>query len=130
MPATKIKLDRPLIKELPVVYEGGEPTAVLIDIEVFDLLLERLGEVEDRELFNDPKVIARLREAREDHLAGRVTSHADLIRELGLEGDHGLRCALEEGQVQGGSIAKSLRPALLQGRRPCLPVLRQAGMRS
>ena len=87
MTATKMKLDRPLIKELPVVYEGGEPTAVLIDIEVFDLLLERLGALEDRELFNDPKVIARLRRAREDHLAGRVTSHADLVRELGLEGE-------------------------------------------
>jgi len=87
MTATKIKLDRSLIKELPVVYEGGKPTAVLIDIEVFELLLERLEELEDGELFSDPKVIARLRKAREDHLAGRVTSHADLIRELGLEGE-------------------------------------------
>ena len=87
MPATKIKFDRPLMKELPVVYEGGEPTAVLIDIEVFELLLKRLEELEDRELFSDPEVIARLRKAREDHLAGRVTSHADLIRELGLEGE-------------------------------------------
>lgn len=87
MPATKIKFDRALIKELPVVYEGGEPTAVLIDIKVFELLLKRLEELEDRELFSDPKVIARLREAREDHVAGRVTSHADLIRELGLEGE-------------------------------------------
>ncbi len=87
MPATKIKLDRPLIKELPVVYEGGEPTAVLIDIEVFELLLKRLEELEDHELFSDPEVIARLREAREDHLAGRVTSHANLVRELGLEGE-------------------------------------------
>jgi hypothetical protein len=87
VPATKIKLDRPLIKELPVVYEGGEPTAVLIDIKVFQLLLKRLEELEDRELFNDPKVIARLRKAREDHLAGRVTSHANLVRELGLEGE-------------------------------------------
>jgi len=87
MPATKMKLDRPLIRELPVVYEGGEPTAVLIDIEVLDLLLERLEELDDRELFSDPKVIVRLRKAREDHLAGRVTSHAELVRELGLEGE-------------------------------------------
>ena len=87
MTAIKAKLDRPLIRELPVVYEGGEPTAVLIDIKVLDLLLERLEELEDRELFSDPKVIARLRKAREDHLAGRVTSHADLVRELGLEGE-------------------------------------------
>ena len=87
MPATKIKLDRPLIKELPVVYEGGEPTAVLIDIKVFELLLKRLEELEDHELFSDPEVIARLREAREDHLARRVTSHANLVRELGLEGE-------------------------------------------
>jgi hypothetical protein len=87
MPATKIKLDRPLIRELPIVYEGGEPMAVLIDIKVFELLLERLEELEDRELFNDPKVIARLKRAREDHLAGRVTSHANLVRELGLQGE-------------------------------------------
>lgn len=87
MPATKIELDRPLIKELPVVYEGGEPTAVLIDIRVFELLLKRLEELEDHELFSDPKVIARLRKAREDHLAGRVTSHANLVREFGLEGE-------------------------------------------
>ena len=87
MTATEMKLDRPLMRELPVVYEGGEPTAVLIDIEVFDLLLERLEELDDRELFSDPKVIVRLRKAREDHLAGRVTSHADLVRELGLEGE-------------------------------------------
>jgi hypothetical protein len=87
MATTKTRLDRPLIRELPVVYERGEPTAVLIDIEVLDLLLERLEELEDRELFSDPKVIACLRKAREDHLAGRVTSHADLIRELGLEGE-------------------------------------------
>ena len=88
MPATRIELDRPLInRELPVVYEGGEPTAVLIDIKVLDLLLERLEELDDRELFSDPEVIVRLRKAREDHLAGRVTSHADLVRELGLEGE-------------------------------------------
>jgi len=85
MTATKIKLDRPLIRELPVVYEGGEPTAVLIDIKVLDLLLERLEDLEDRELFSDPKVIARLRRAREDHLAGRITSHANLVRELGWQ---------------------------------------------
>ena len=87
MPATKIELDRPLIRELPVVWEGGEPTAVLIDIKVFDLILERLEELDDRELFSDPKVIVRLRKAREDHLAERVTSHANLVRELGLEGE-------------------------------------------
>jgi len=87
MPATEIGFDSPLIKELPIVYEGGEPTAVLIDIKVFELLLKRLEELEDRELFNDPKVIAHLRKAREDHLAGRITSHADLVRELGLEGE-------------------------------------------
>jgi hypothetical protein len=81
MTVTKIELDRSLIRELPVVYEGGEATAVLIDIKLFDLLLERLEELEDRELFSDC-VIARLRKAREDHLAGRVTSHAELMIEM------------------------------------------------
>jgi len=85
MPATRIEFDRSLIKELPVVYAGGEPTAVLIDIKVFELLLKRLEGLEDHELFSDPKVIGRLRKAREDHLTGRVVSHANLVRELGLE---------------------------------------------
>jgi len=99
MTANEIKLDRSLIRELPVVYEGGEPTAVLIDIKVFDLLLERLEELEDRELFKDPKVIARLRRAREDHLAGRTTSHADLIRELGLGGLRAATSLAESGII-------------------------------
>jgi len=73
------------VKELPVVYEGGEPMAVLLDIKVFELLLKRLEDLEDHELLSDPKVIVRLRKAREDHLAGRVTSHANLVRELGWQ---------------------------------------------
>ena len=93
MTVTKTKLDRSLIRELPVVYEGGKPTAVLVDIKVFELLLESLEDLEDRELLSD-RVIARLRQAREDHLAGRVTSHADLIRELGL--DCGPPCRLRK----------------------------------
>jgi hypothetical protein len=87
MSTTRVEFNQPLIKEFPLVYEGGEPTAVLVDINVFGLLLERLEELEDRELFSDPKVIARLKEAREDHLARRVTSHAELIKELGLESE-------------------------------------------
>ncbi|MFB0546364.1 MAG: hypothetical protein ACETWB_05590 [Anaerolineae bacterium] len=77
----------PLMEKFPIVYENGEPKAVMVDIEFFQLLLDRLEELEDRELLSDPEVVERLKEAREDHLAGRVTSHADLIEELGLAGE-------------------------------------------
>ncbi|MEA3338486.1 MAG: hypothetical protein U9R15_00830 [Chloroflexota bacterium] len=87
MPATRIEFDQPLIKDFPLIYERGEPTAVLVDINVFELLLKKLEELEDRELFGDPKIVARLKQARQDHLAGRVTPHAELIRELGLESE-------------------------------------------
>lgn len=79
MSPTKAIADQPLLREFPLVYEGEEPTAVLVDINVFKFLLERLEELEDRELIGDPNVIARLREARADHLAGRTISHGELI---------------------------------------------------
>jgi len=72
------------MKEFPLVYEKGEPTAVLVDINVFEFLLRRLEELDGRELFGDPEVVARLKQARQDHLTGRVTPHAELITELGL----------------------------------------------
>ena len=87
MSPTKAIADQPLLREFPLVYEGEEPTAVLVDINLFKLLLEKLEDLEDRELLSDPNVIARLKEARADHLAGRVTSHKELIEELGLENE-------------------------------------------
>ncbi|MBS1254019.1 MAG: hypothetical protein MAG451_03075 [Anaerolineales bacterium] len=76
-----------LSKGLPMIYEEGEPKAVVLDLHVFQTLLQRLDELEERELLNDPAIVEGLQKAREDHLAGRLTSHTDLIKELGLEGE-------------------------------------------
>jgi hypothetical protein len=72
------------IEELPTVYKCGEPTAVVVDIKLFRLLLDRLQELEDQELFSDPEIIAGLQAGQDDYLAGRMTSLQDVIRELGL----------------------------------------------
>ena len=74
-------------EHLPVIYEKGEPTAILLDIHIFKALLQRLDALEERELLSDPEVVAGLRKARKDHLTGRLTPHIDLIKELGLEGE-------------------------------------------
>lgn len=62
-----------------------------MDIYIFRALLQKLDELEERDLLNDPEVVAGLQKAREDHLAGRLTSHIDLIKALGLEGGPPLR---------------------------------------
>ena len=82
----KSKLDS-VIKELPTVYKYGEPTAVVVDIKLFRLLLDRLQELEDQKLFSDPEVIAGLQAGQDDYLAGRMTSLEDVIKELGLENE-------------------------------------------
>jgi hypothetical protein len=50
-------------------------------------LIERLEELEDQELFSDPGIIARLEAARADHLAGRVVSYENALKQLGLESE-------------------------------------------
>jgi hypothetical protein len=80
----KSKLDS-VIKELPTVCKYGEPTAVVVDIKLFRLLLDRLQELEDQKLFSDPEVIAGLQAGQDDYLAGRMTSFEDVVKELGLE---------------------------------------------
>ena len=82
----KSKLDS-VIKALPTVYKYGEPTAVVVDIKLFRLLLDRLQELEDQKLFSDPEVIAGLQAGQDDYLAGRMTSLEDVIKELGLENE-------------------------------------------
>jgi len=84
--AVKVKTELPpTIKELPIVYKDGEPRAVVVDIKLFQFLLDRLEELEDRELFSDPEIIAGLQAGQDDYLAGRMTSLEDVAKELGLE---------------------------------------------
>jgi len=74
-----------VIKELPTVYKYGEPTAVVVEIKLFRFLLNRLEELEDRDLFSDPEIIAGLQAGQDDYLTGRMTSFEDVVKELGLE---------------------------------------------
>ena len=83
--AVKVKSElNSVIKELPTVYKYGEPTAVVVDIKLFRLLLDRLQELEDQKLFSDPEVIAGLQAGQGDYLAGRMTSFEDVVKELGI----------------------------------------------
>ena len=74
-----------LVEELPMVYRYGEPTAVVVDIKLFQFLLDRLQDLEDQELFSDSEVMAGLQAGQDDYLAGRMTSLEDVVKELGLE---------------------------------------------
>jgi hypothetical protein len=80
----KSELDS-MIEGLPTVYRRGEPTAVVVDIKLFRVLLDRLEELEDQELFSDPEIIAGLQAGQDDYLASRMTSLEDVIKDLGLE---------------------------------------------
>jgi len=80
----KSELDS-MIEELPTVYRRGEPTAVVVDIKLFRVLLDRLEELEDQELFSDSEIIAGLQAGQDDYLASRMTSLEDVIKDLGLE---------------------------------------------
>jgi len=72
--AEKVKTKlHPTIEELPIVYKYGEPMAVVVDIKLFRVLLDRLEELEDRDLFSDPEIIAGLQAGQDDYLAGRMT---------------------------------------------------------
>ena len=85
MAETEVKFTTRFLDELPVIYEKGEPKAAVIDIKLLETLLERLDELEEKELLDDPRIVEGLMKARKNHLTGRITSHADLIKELGLE---------------------------------------------
>jgi len=82
-------LDMTLLEELrlPIIYQNGEPAAVVVDIRLFQALIDRLEELEDQGLLSDPAIIARLEAARADHLAGRVVSYEDALKQLGLESE-------------------------------------------
>ena len=66
--AVKVKTElHPTIEELPIIFKDGKPMAVVVDIKQFQLLLDRLEELEDRELFSDPEIIAGLQAGQDDH---------------------------------------------------------------
>ncbi len=71
----------------PIVYEGDTPKAVLVDIDLFIEMLRIAEEAEDREILEDPEILASLRRAREQDLAEDVRPFEELVRELGLEGE-------------------------------------------
>ncbi len=86
--AVKVKTElHPTIEELPIIFKDGKPMAVVVDIKQFQLLLDRLEELEDRELFSDPEIIAGLQAGQDDYLAGRMTSLEKVVKELGLENE-------------------------------------------
>jgi PHD/YefM family antitoxin component YafN of YafNO toxin-antitoxin module len=87
-PAT-FTLDISLLEKLrlPIIYQNGEPAAVVVDIRLFQALIDRLEELEDQELFSDSEIIAQLEAAQADHLAGRVVSYKDALKQLGLESE-------------------------------------------
>jgi hypothetical protein len=86
--AVKVKTElHPVIEGLPIIFKDGEPMAVVVDIKQLQFLLDRLEELEDRELFSDPEIIAGLQAGQDDYLAGRMTSLEDVVRELGLENE-------------------------------------------
>ncbi len=89
MAPTTFTPDMSLLEELhlPIVYQNGEPAAVVVDIRLFQALIDRLEELEDRELLSNPEIIAQLEAARADHLAGRVVSYEDALKLLGLESE-------------------------------------------
>lgn len=72
---------------LPLVYRDGEPKAVIIDLKLLEALLEKLDEIEEREMLSDPEAIKSLQEGQADYMAGRVLSQEEALEELGLKGE-------------------------------------------
>jgi tetrahydromethanopterin S-methyltransferase subunit G len=62
------------------VSESGEPVAVLVDIDEYNEMQRRLGEIATREEENDPEAVAWLEKAEADIRAGRLTRHAEVVK--------------------------------------------------
>jgi hypothetical protein len=75
--------DIPWLEEsqLPIVYEGNKPIAVVVEIGLFRALMRRLEELEDEELLSDSEIVAALQAGQADYLAGRTTPIEEVIRE-------------------------------------------------
>lgn len=58
---------------------------MIIDLKLLEALLEKLDEIEEREMLSDPEVIKSLQEGQANREAGRVISHEELIKELGFQ---------------------------------------------
>lgn len=63
-----------------VVNEKGQPVAVLIAIEEYRAMQERLGEIATREEESSPEAMRLLLEAEADIAAGRLVPHAAVAR--------------------------------------------------
>ena len=63
-----------------VIEKQGKPAVVLVDARYFDGLLETL------DLLSDPQSMNALRRSVEDERAGRIISHEQVKRNLGLHG--------------------------------------------
>ena len=63
-----------------VVSESGEAVAVLVDIDEYNEMQRRLGEIATREEENASEARALLEKAESDMRAGRLTRHADVVK--------------------------------------------------
>ena len=63
-----------------VVSESGEPVAVLVDIDEYNDMQRRLGEIATREEESNPAALTLLKKAEADIRAGRLTRHAEVVK--------------------------------------------------
>ena len=61
-----------------VMSESGEAVAVLMDIEEYQEMQRRLGEIATREEEGDPEALALLERAEADVKAGKLTPHTEI----------------------------------------------------
>jgi len=63
-----------------VMSETGEAVAVLLDINEFNDIQRRLGEIATREEESAPEALALLERGEADIKAGRLTRHAEVAK--------------------------------------------------
>ena len=65
-----------------VVSKSGQPMAVLVDIDDYNDMQRRLGEIATREEENAPDALALLEKAEADIRTGRVKRHAVIVKSV------------------------------------------------
>ncbi len=63
-----------------VVSEAGEAVAVLVDIDEYNDMLRRLGEIATREEEQDTEALTLLEKAEADIQAGRLARHEEVVK--------------------------------------------------